>query len=108
MALAENAWDFLLPGGIPGSGKPKVGPAIASAATIAPTFPIQYVSGTAAVVNITVPYVGFSGVIILIPTGIFTWTAAGNIAIAGTAVVNKALFMVYDPQAAKWIPSYLA
>jgi hypothetical protein len=42
----------------------------------------------------------------LIPTGIFTTTTAGNIALASTAVVNKALYMIYDPTTAKWYPSY--
>jgi hypothetical protein len=72
------------------------------------TYPITRVSGTAAMVNITVPYPGFSGKITLLPTGVFTWTAAGNIALAGSAVVGKALDFTYDPVAAKWYPSYIA
>lgn len=106
MALAEDRWKFVNPQGSPGQSL--VGAVIASAATIAPQSLITHISGTAAVVTITVPYPGFSGFIILIPDGIFTWTAAGNIAIAGTAVVNKALWLVYDANAGKWIPSYLA
>jgi hypothetical protein len=47
------------------------------------------------------------GSITLIPTGAFTWTTAGNIAVAGTAVVNRALTMVYDSGTAKWYPSYV-
>jgi hypothetical protein len=44
----------------------------------------------------------------LIPTGVFTWTTAGNIALAGTAVVSKALTMTYDATTTKWYPSYIA
>ena len=82
---------------------------IASAATIAPTKSITFISGTAAVVTITAS-TSFStagGTITLIPTGAFTWTTAGNIAVAGTAVVNRALTMTYDSGTTKWYPSYV-
>ena len=84
-------------------------PTIASATTIAPTTPIAFVSGTTAVVNITAaaPISTGGGAITLIPTGIFTWTTAGNIALAGTAVVSKALTMTYDVTTTKWYPSYV-
>lgn len=80
---------------------------IASATTIAPQGYLSRVSGTTEVVNITVPYTGFAGTIVLVPTGAFTWTAAGNIAVLGTAVVSRALMMTYVPSAAKWYPSYV-
>lgn len=85
-----------------------VGAPIASVAgTIAtPTSNIHHVTGTLAIVTIPVPWPGFTGTIVLIPDAIFTWTAAGNIALAGTAVVNKALSMTYD--GSKWIPGYIA
>ena len=38
--------------------------------------------------------------------GIFTITTAGNIALASTAVVGKALIMTYDNTTSKWYPSY--
>ena len=85
-------------------------PTLASATTIAPTTPIAFVSGTTAVVTITAPspISAGGGSIILIPTGVFTWTTAGNIALAGTAVVSKALTMTYDVTTTKWYPSYTA
>jgi hypothetical protein len=85
-------------------------PTVASATTIAPTTPIAFVSGTTAVVTITAPspISAGGGSIILIPTGVFTWTTAGNIALAGTAVVSKALTMTYDATTTKWYPSYIA
>jgi hypothetical protein len=85
-------------------------PTIASATTIAPTTQIVFISGTTAVVTITAPspISAGGGSIILIPTGVFTWTTAGNIALAGTAVVSKALTMTYDVTTTKWYPSYTA
>lgn len=44
----------------------------------------------------------------VIPDGTFTWTAAGNIALAGTAVVSKTLTFKWDATTAKWYPSYIA
>jgi hypothetical protein len=83
-------------------------PTVASATTIAPTTQIAFVSGTTAIATITAPTpisIG-GGQITLIPTAIFTTTTAGNIALASTAVVSKALIMHYDAAAAKWYPSY--
>jgi hypothetical protein len=82
---------------------------IASAATIAPTKSITFISGTAAVVTITAAtsFTIGGGSITLIPTGAFTWTTAGNIAVAGTAVVSRALTMTYDSGTSKWYPSYV-
>ena len=82
---------------------------VASATTIAPVKRIAYISGTAAIATITpqAPITGTNGTIILIPTGAFTWTTAGNIAIAGTAVVGRALHMTYTAITDKWYPSYV-
>ena len=97
------AWCDFLP--LIGVGAPA--PTIASATTIAPLNPIVFVSGTTAIATITPPpsMVG-GGQITLIPTGIFTTTTAGNIALASTAVVSKALIMTWDATTAKWYPSY--
>ena len=83
-------------------------PTIASAATVAPTKAITFISGTTAIVTITAPspISTGGGTITFIPTGIFTTTTAGNIALASTAVVGKALTMTYDVTTAKWYPSY--
>ena len=82
---------------------------IASAATVAPTKPITIISGTAAIVTITAPapISAGGGTIIFIPTGAFTWTTAGNIAVAGTAVVSRALSLTFDVTTTKWYPSYV-
>jgi hypothetical protein len=83
-------------------------PTIASTGTIAPTTQRVFISGTAAIATITPPspISAGGGAITLIPTGIFTTTTAGNIALASTAVVSKALIMTYDRVTAKWYPSY--
>jgi hypothetical protein len=83
-------------------------PTVASATTIAPTTPIVFISGTTAIVNITAPSpisLG-GGQITLIPLAAFTTTVAGNIGLASTAVVRRALIMTYDATTAKWYPSY--
>ena len=46
------------------------------------------------------------GQITLIPTGLWATNTAGNIALATTAVVNRALTLTYDSGTAKWYPSY--
>jgi hypothetical protein len=83
-------------------------PTIASATTIAPTTSILFVSGVTPVVTITAPTpISLTGgQITIIPTGIFTTTTAGNIALASTAVVGKALIMTYNQGTLKWYPSY--
>ena len=48
-----------------------------------------------------------SGQITLIPTtGLWTTTTAGNIALATTAIVNRALILTWDSNSSKWYPSY--
>lgn len=87
-----------------------VNPVTATIAAGANTFthPITLTdTGTAAMTSITVPYPSFQGRITLIPGGAFTWTAAGNIAVLGTAVANRALDFVYNPVSGKWYPSYV-
>ena len=88
-----------------GTGTPA--PTVASATTIDILSPITFISGTTAIANINMPpmFVG-GGQITLIPTGIFTTVNTGNIALATTAVVSKALIMTYDTTTGKFYPSY--
>ena len=70
---------------------------------------ISFVSNAGLIKTITVPTL-FStggGTVILIPMFAFTWDATGNIALAGTAVVNRALTMSYDSGTGLWYPSYV-
>ena len=82
-------------------------PTIASAATIQPLAPITFISGTTTINTITAPaeFVG-GGQITLIPTGLWSTGTSGNIAIATTGVVSKALILSYDATTTKWYPSY--
>jgi hypothetical protein len=84
--------------------------AIASASTIAPTAQFFHVSGTTTINTITAPAAcavsGFMCQLTLIPDGLWATGTSGNIAIASTAVVSKALIMTYDPTTTKWYPSY--
>ncbi len=85
-----------------------IGAALASGTTIAPTNFITHVTGTTTIQTITVP-AAFSligGELVLIPDGLWSTGTSGNIAIATTGVVSKALTMRYDPITAKWYPSY--
>jgi hypothetical protein len=74
------------------------------------------VSGVAAQVLMDIPYVGFAGIVVIRPTGIFTWVtgAAGATAtsrgfgLAGTAVVGKIIAFVYVPSTGLWYPSVIA
>lgn len=89
-----------------------IGTAIASATTIAPISMFVHITGTTAINTITPPTgcttSGVGCVLTLIPDAGSTWTltTAGNVAIASTAIVGKALIMTYDPATVKWYPSY--
>ncbi len=72
-----------------------------------PSGPLFHVTGANAVTGWTIP-VGFAGgSFTVIPDGTFTWTTAGNIALLGTAVVNRSLVFTWDSAAGKWNPSYV-
>ena len=103
---SANAW-------VPGWGNTMVPTgvtaAVASAAgQITPTGPLFHITGALAITGFLLP-IGFNvGSFTVIPDGTFTWTTANNIALAGTAVVSKALTFTYDPVTAKFYPSYIA
>lgn len=66
-------------------------------------------SGTNAITGVNVPAGWASGMsFTIMPTGIFTWTTATNLAVAGTAVVGKALTFTWNATTSKWYPSYIA
>ncbi len=82
-------------------------PTVASGTTIAITTPYAFVSGTATIETITAPAGATNGCqITIIPTGLFLTGLTGNIALASTAVVSKALIMTYAASTSKWYPSY--
>jgi len=77
---------------------------IASAATIAPDTCLSFVSGTAAVVNITPPVSGFH-ILFLWPLAAFTTTTAGNISAALTAAIGAPVILFYNPVTGKYHPA---
>jgi len=87
-------------------GVPTWGLGLAAAGTIAPAGQIVQVAGAGPIATITIPGGMNIGQITIIPVSAFTTVTTGNIAIASTAVVGRALIMTYDPAVAKWYPSY--
>ncbi len=80
---------------------------VASAATIAPTTFLTNVTGTVPVATITPPVTGCHMLALRFVTASPGVTATtGNIGIATTTVVDKVLFMTYNPATAKYYPSY--
>jgi hypothetical protein len=93
------------------------GPDVASAVAMpAPGALIERVSGTAAMSTLGLPWPDFEGYVIFLPTAIFTWvtggaaatTLAAPFALAGSAVVGKALHFVFLRLTGLWYPSYIA
>jgi hypothetical protein len=88
---------------------------VASAAgAVTPSGPYFNISGTAAITGFNIP-VGFNataaggGCFMVKPTGIFTWTAAGNISTAGTTTaITTPVSFCWDTVLAKWVPSRLS
>ncbi len=81
---------------------------IASAATIAPTTFLTFITGTTSIATVTPPVTGCH-MLVLVSTDSGTTNATvttGNIIKASTFVQNKALALVYDPIGAKYYPSY--
>lgn len=94
---------------IPGLAPRGVGPSIASANVIAPTFPVHTVSGTGLIKTITVPDISATGAvtIALIPTDAWTYDNTGNITGSGAAVVGRTMFATWLPApVSKWHMSY--
>lgn len=86
-----------------------VGPSLASAATIAPNYGVHHVTGVVAIVNITAPYTGFQGPVVFIPdSGIWTWTAAGNIGVAGTVTAANGVPVTFFFDGLKWWPDRIS
>lgn len=95
------------------AGPPVATATVASVAgTTTPSGPLFTISGTNAIVNFAVP-VGFNGTAVgggcftAIPTGIWTWTAAGNITTAGTVTAGNSVpvSFCWNAVTSKWVPS---
>lgn len=93
--------------GFNNSNQPGVTAKVSSAAgAITPSGPLFHIDLTNAITGFNLP-VGFvGGSFCAVPDAIFTTTAAGNIALASTAVVNRRLCWQWDSSVSKWSPSY--
>lgn len=83
---------------------------VASATTIVASGPLFHVTGTTSIATITAPagYVE-GGEITIVFDGVAAWTAAGNIAVAGTpTTAGSAVTFIFDQGSGKWHPSRLA
>jgi hypothetical protein len=90
----------------------QTGTVASAAGAITPSGPYFDISGTSAITGFNIP-VGFDtnkgGCFTAKPTGIWTWTAAGNIATAGTTTAaTTPVTFCWDQAAQKWIPSRLS
>jgi hypothetical protein len=97
--------------GAGGNNVPTAGTEASVAGTNAVLGPVFAISGTNAIVTFTPP-VGFNttaaggGCFTVIPKGIFTWTAAGNISVAGTTTaITQNVTFCWNPYTSKWVPS---
>lgn len=110
ITVGGNGKSYTLSALFQGALPSKVGTAIASASTIAPTALTTHITGTTAINTITPPTVlaqtGGGGCFYLIPDAAFTTGTSGNIAIASTAVVGRLMIMCYDNATTKWYPNY--
>lgn len=90
----------------------QTGTVASAAGAITPSGPYFDISGTSAITGFNIP-LGFDtnkgGCFTAKPTGIWTWTAAGNIATAGTVTAaTTPVTFCWDVAAQKWIPSRLS
>lgn len=90
----------------------QTGTVASAASAITPSGPYFNISGTAAITGFNIP-VGFDttlgGCFTANPTGIWTWTAAGNIATAGTTTAaTTPVTFCWNTVSLKWVPSRLA
>jgi hypothetical protein len=85
--------DINPPGGL-------VGPILASTTTLVPTNPVHHVSGTNTITDITLPWTGFRGRIVLIPDGAFVLNTGGTAGVAIsralTATANQPIELIFD------------
>lgn len=75
---------------------------IASAATVTPLTCLSFISGAAAIANITPPVSGFH-ILFFWPLGAFTTVNTGNITTVLTAAVGAPVILFFNPITQKYI-----
>ena len=82
---------------------------LASAATIAPKADLVKLTGNTTIATITPPFIGFSGILCLAPTGAaVSTTTTGNIAAAVAMAQNRVTVLVYSKLDDKWYPGAIS
>jgi len=89
--------------GVAQSDKQPLPPTIASAATIAPTTRLTFVTGTVTIATITPPTSGYCEVLLCFTNGApGVFLTSGNIKTAYQPIQNRPILLCYDPVSAKW------
>jgi len=87
----------------PQSEQNKLPNTIASAATIAPSHKLTFVTGTVTIATITPPMPGYHQLVLIFTDGApGIFLTSGNIKTALTPIQNRPVVMHYDPSTAKY------
>ena len=85
------------------SDKQPLPPTIASAATIAPTTKLTFVTGTVTIATVTPPVSGYCELTLCFTDGApGVFLTSGNLKTAYQPVQNRPIDLCYDPSSAKW------
>lgn len=78
---------------------------IASAATVAPSTFVSFISGTTAIATVTPPVTGAHMLCMIFTTTTPTaFTTTGNLKIVATPTTSVPIFLVYNPLDSKYYP----
>jgi len=92
---------------VQGASQPKP-PTLVSAATVAPTTFLSFVSGTVAIATVTPPEDGAHLLCFIFTTTIpAAFTTTGNIKAVATPSTNLPVFLVWNPSEQKYYPGVL-
>jgi|SRR5215510_3520506 len=101
--MPSNDLNFQQLSTVQGAGAPKP-PTIASAATVAPTTFLTFISGTVAIATITPPEDGAHMLVFIFTTTTpVAFTTTGNILAVATPSTNLPVVLVFDPNQNKYI-----
>ena len=82
---------------------------VASSTSISPVTDLVNLSGSTAIETISPPYIGFSGVMILVPKdGTLGLLTTGNILVAVTMPQNRATVLVWSDLYSAWAPGAIS
>ncbi len=81
---------------------------IASAATIAPTTFVSFITGTTQLVTITPPIAGAHMLVFIFTGAMGAFSTGGNIGVAADPGQNIATIMIYDPVTNKYWPGAIS